>query len=87
MAKGEKVKINSKPSPQPSDESEMDSSDESSDEEANQFVSEMDKKSRDFIAWLIVELEKTQDTLTSERSELEALRLEVNQAESVIATL
>jgi hypothetical protein len=87
MAKGEKVKINSKTSPQPSDESEMDSSDESSDEEANQFVSEMDKKSRDFIAWLIVELEKTQDTLTSERSELEALRLEVNQAESVIATL
>jgi hypothetical protein len=86
MAKGEKVKINSKTSPQPSDESEMDS-DESSDEEANQFVSEMDKKSRDFIAWLIVELEKTQDTLTSERSELEALRLEVNQAESVIATL
>jgi hypothetical protein len=46
MAKGEKVKTNSKPSPQPSDESEMDSSDE----EANQFVSEMDKKSRDL--WL-----------------------------------
>jgi hypothetical protein len=83
MAKGEKVKINSKPSPQPSDESEMDSSDEFSDEEANQFVSEMDKQSRDFMARLIVELEKSQDTLISKRSELEALRLEVNQAESV----
>jgi hypothetical protein len=59
MAKGEKVKINSKPSPPPSDESEMDSSDESSDEEANQIVSEMDKQSRDFMARLIVELGKT----------------------------
>jgi hypothetical protein len=87
MAKGEKVKINSKPSPQPSDESEMDSSDEFSEEEANQLVSEMDKQSRDFMARLIVELEKSQDTLISERSELEALRLEVNQAVSVIATL
>jgi hypothetical protein len=55
-AKGEKVKTNSKPSPQPSDESEMDSSDEFSDEEANQLVSEMDKQSRDFMARLIVEL-------------------------------
>jgi hypothetical protein len=53
-AKGEKVKINSKPSPQPSDESEMDSSDDFSDEEANQLVSEMDKQSRDFMARLIV---------------------------------
>jgi hypothetical protein len=87
MAKGEKVKTNSKPSPQPSDESKMDSSDDFSDEEANQLVSEMDKQSRDFMARLIVELEKSQDTLISERSELEALRLEVNQAESVIATL
>jgi hypothetical protein len=43
MAKGEKVKINSKPSPSPSDESEMDSSDESSHEEANQLVSDTDK--------------------------------------------
>jgi hypothetical protein len=43
MAKGEKVKDNSKPSPQPSDESEMDSSDDSSDEEANQLVHEMDE--------------------------------------------
>jgi hypothetical protein len=66
MAKGEKVKINSKPSPQPSDESEMDSSDEFSEEEANQLVSEMDKQSRDFMARLIVELEKSQDTLISE---------------------
>jgi hypothetical protein len=65
----------------------MDSSDEFSDEEANQLVSEMDKQSRDFMARLIVELEKSQDTLISERGELEALRLEVNQAESVIATL
>jgi hypothetical protein len=87
MAKGKKVKINSKPSPSPSDESEMDSSDESSDEEANQLVSDMDKKSRDFMARLIVELEKTQDTLKSERTDLEALCLEVSQAESVIATL
>jgi hypothetical protein len=45
MAKGEKVKINSKPSPQPSDESGMYSSDDFSDEEANQLVSEMDKQS------------------------------------------
>jgi hypothetical protein len=87
MAKGEKVKINSKTSPQPSDESEMDSSYEFNDEEANQLVSEMDKQSRDFMARLIVELEKSQDNLISERSELEALRLEVNQAESFIATL
>jgi chromosome segregation ATPase len=87
MAKGEKVKIDTKTSPPPSDESEMDSSDESSDEEANQLVRDMDKQSRDFMARLIVELEKCQDTLRSERSELEALRLEVDQAESVIATL
>jgi predicted RNase H-like nuclease (RuvC/YqgF family) len=87
MAKGEKVKINSKPSPQPSDESKMDSSDEFSDEEANQLVSEMDKQYRDFKARLIVELEKSQDTLISERSDLVALRLGVNQAESVIDTL
>jgi hypothetical protein len=59
MDKGEKVKITSPP---PSDESEMDSSDESSDEEANQLVSDMDKQSRDFMARLIVELEKCQDT-------------------------
>jgi predicted RNase H-like nuclease (RuvC/YqgF family) len=87
MAKGEKVKTNSKPSPQSSDESKMDSSDEFSDEEANQLVSEMDKQSRDFMARLIVELEKSQDTLISKRSELEALNLDVNQADSVIATL
>jgi hypothetical protein len=87
MTKGEKVKTSSKPSPPPSDESEMDSSDASSDEEVNQLVSEMNKQSRDFMAKLVVELEKTQDILTSERSELEALRLEVSQAESVIATL
>jgi hypothetical protein len=83
MAKGEKVKISSKPSSPPSDESEMDSSDE----EVNQLVSEMDKQSRDFMAKLVVELEKSQDILTSERSELEALHLEVSQAEGVIATL
>jgi hypothetical protein len=87
MAKGEKVKNESKSSPPLSDESEMDSSDESSDEEANQLVSDMDKQSKDFMARLIVELEKCQDTLRSEISELEALRLEVSQAESVIATL
>jgi chromosome segregation ATPase len=87
MAKGEKVIINSKPSPPPSDESEIDYIDESSDEEANQLVSDMDKQSRDFMAKLIIELEKCQDTIRSERSELEALRSEVNQAESVIATL
>jgi hypothetical protein len=87
MAKGEKVKTSSKPSPPPSDESEMNSSDESSDEELNQLVSEMDKHSRYCMAKLVVELEKTQDILTSERSELEALRLEVSQAESIIATL
>jgi chromosome segregation ATPase len=88
MAKGEKVKTSSKPSPPPSDESEMDSSDESSDEdEVNQLVSEMDKQSRNYVAKLVVELEKTQDILTSERRELEALRLKVSQAESAIAIL
>jgi hypothetical protein len=55
MAKGEKVKTTSPPS---SDESEIDSSDEFSDEEANQLVNDMDKQSRDFMARLIVELEK-----------------------------
>jgi hypothetical protein len=78
MAKGEKVKIDSKSSSPPSDESEMDSSDESSDEKAIQLVSDMDKQSRYFMARLIVELEKCQNTLRSKRSELEALRLEVN---------
>jgi hypothetical protein len=87
MAKSENIKTSSKPSPPPSDESEMDSSDESSDEEVNQLISEMDKQSRDFMAKLVVELEKTQDILTFERSELEALRLEVSQAKSIIATL
>jgi hypothetical protein len=77
----------SKPSPPPSDESEMDSSGESSDEEVNQLVSDIDKQSKDFMAKLVVELEKTQDILTSERSELEALLLQVSQAGSVIATL
>jgi hypothetical protein len=56
-------------------------------EEANQLVNDMDKQSRDFMARLIVELEKCQDTLRSGRSEIEALRLEVDQAESVITTL
>jgi hypothetical protein len=86
MDKGEKVKISSKPSPPPSDESKMDSSDESSDDEVNQLVSDMHKQSRDFMAKLVVELGKTQNILTSE-SELEALCLEVSQADGVIATL
>lgn len=61
----------------------------------------MDNKSKAFIAKLVEELEKTQETLAnqeklyinskllleSERSEVEALRLEVDQAESVITTL
>jgi hypothetical protein len=60
----------------------------------------MDKKSKNFIAKLMEELEKTQATLAkqeklyvtckkalaSERSEVETLRLEVDQAESVIVT-
>jgi hypothetical protein len=65
----------------------MDSSDDFSDEEATQLVREMDEQSRDFMVRLIVELEKSQDTIISDRSEIEALCLEVNQAESVIATL
>jgi chromosome segregation ATPase len=65
----------------------MDSSDDTSDEETNQLVREMDEQSKDFMAKLIVELEKSQDTIISDRSEIEALCLEVNQAESVIATL
>jgi predicted RNase H-like nuclease (RuvC/YqgF family) len=61
----------------------------------------VNKKSKNFIAKLIEELEKTQATLAkqvklyvtfnkalaSERSEVETLRLEVDQAESIIATL
>jgi hypothetical protein len=61
----------------------------------------MDKKTRNFIAKLVDEVEKTQATLakqeklyitckealTSERSEVEALRLEVDQVESINATL
>jgi phosphoribosyl-AMP cyclohydrolase len=39
------------------------------------------------MAKMVEELEKTQDMLISERSELEALRLEVDQAEGIIATL
>jgi hypothetical protein len=106
MGKGEKVKPKSKPKPSPpsSDESDIDASDESSDEssddEVNNLISKMDKKSKNFIAKLMEELEKTQATLAkqeklyvtckkalaSERSEVETLRLEVDQSESVIVT-
>jgi uncharacterized phage infection (PIP) family protein YhgE len=61
----------------------------------------MDKKSKNFIAKLMEELEKTQATLAKQeklyvsckkalasgRSEVETLRLEVDQAESIIVTL
>jgi hypothetical protein len=47
----------------------------------------MDKQSRAFMAKLVEELEKPQYILTSERSEFEALQLEVNQVEGIIATL
>ena len=61
----------------------------------------MDKKSKNFIAKVVDELERTQATLAKqeklyvtckkalalERSEVETLRLEIDQAESVIATL
>ena len=103
MGKGEKVKPKSKPKPSPpsSDESNIDSSDESSDDEVNNLVSKMDKKSKNFIAKVVDELERTQATLAkqeklyvtckkalaSERSEVETLRLEIDQAESVIDTL
>jgi hypothetical protein len=87
MAKGEKVKSKSKSPPPPSDTSDIDSNDVSSDEEINDFVSKMDRKSRAFMDKMVEELEKTQDMLISERSELEALRLEVDQAEGIIATL
>jgi hypothetical protein len=78
MAKGEKVKPKSKPSSLPSDES--------SDEEIDQ-VSNLDKQSRAVMAKLVRELDKTHDVLISERSELGTLRLEVVQAEGIIATL
>ncbi|XP_025822376.1 uncharacterized protein LOC112898224 [Panicum hallii] len=104
MAKGEKVKqskLETKSTPPPSDLSDIDSSDESSDDEINNLVSKMDKKSRNFIAKLVEELEKTQailvkqeklyitckENLASERSEVEALRLELDQAETIQATL
>jgi hypothetical protein len=61
----------------------------------------MDKKSRNFIAKLVEELEKTQailakqqklyitckENLASDGSEVEALRLELDQAETIQATL
>jgi hypothetical protein len=104
MAKGEKVKqskLKTKSTSPPSDLSDIDSSDESSDDEINNLVSKMDKKSRNFIAKLVEELEKTQailakqeklyitckENLASERSEVEALRLELDQAETIQATL
>ena len=87
MAKGEKVKPKPKPSPPSSDSSDIDSSDESSDEEIDLLLGKMDKKSTAFIVELVRELEKTQDTLVSERSEVEALRLEVDQVGSIISTL
>jgi hypothetical protein len=87
MAKGVKVKSKSKPPPPPSDTSDIDSSDVSIDEEINDLVSKMDRKSRAFMAKMVEELEKTQDMLVSKRSELGALRLEVDQAEGIIATL
>ena len=103
MGKGEKVKPKSKPKPSPpsSDESDIDSSDESSDDEVNNLVSKMDKKSKNFIAKVVDELERTQATLAkqeklyvtckkalaSERSEVKILCLEVDQAKSVIAIL
>ena len=99
MGKGEKVKPKFKPksSPSSSDESDIDSSDD----KVNILVSKMDKKSKNFIAKVIDELERTQATLAKqeklyvtckkalaqERSEVETLRLEVDQAESVIGTL
>jgi hypothetical protein len=65
MGKGEKVesKTKTKSSPLPSDESDIDSSDESSDDEVNNLISKMDKKSKNFIAKLMEELDKTQATL------------------------
>ncbi|PUZ75712.1 hypothetical protein GQ55_1G226800 [Panicum hallii var. hallii] len=100
MAKGEKAKqfkLKTKSIPPPSDLSDIDSSDESSDDEINNLVSKMDKKSRNFIAKLVEELEKTQailakqeklyitckENLVSERSEVEALCLELDQAETI----
>jgi hypothetical protein len=58
MGKGEKVesKPKTKPSSLPSDESDIDASDDSSDDK-------MDKKSKNFIAKLMEELEKTQAIL------------------------
>ena len=96
MGKGEKVKQKKskpKPSPPSSDESDIDSSDESSDDEVNNLVSKMDKKSKNFIAKVVDELERTQATLAkqeklyvtckkalaSERSEVETLRLELTK--------
>ena len=79
----------------------IDSSDEFSDDEVNNLVSKMDKKSKNFIAKVVYELERTRTTLSkqeklyvtckkalaSERSEVETLCLEVDQVESVISTL
>lgn len=92
----------SKSSPSPTDESNIDTSDdESSDDEINNLVKKMDKKSKNFIFKLVDELEKTQATLAkqeklyitskealvSERSEVETLRLEVDEPKRIQATL
>ena len=68
MGKGEKVKPKSKPKPSlpSSDESNIDSSDESSDNEVNNLVSKMDKKSKNFIAKEVDELERNQATLAKQ---------------------
>ena len=63
MGKGEKVKPKSKPKPSPPSESDIDSSDESSDDEVNNLLSKMDKKSKNFIAKVVDELERAQATL------------------------
>ncbi|XP_066311139.1 uncharacterized protein [Miscanthus floridulus] len=64
MGKGEKVKPKSKHkiSPPSSDESDMDSSDD----EVNNLVSKMDRKSKNFIAKVVDELERTQATLAKQ---------------------
>jgi hypothetical protein len=74
MGKGEKVESKSKTkySPLPSDESDIDASDdstnESSDDEVNNLISKMDKKSKNFIAKLMEEFEKTQALLPNKRN-------------------
>jgi hypothetical protein len=103
MAKGEKVKSNSKPKPSlPSDisssDSDYSSDDESSDEEIDNLTKKLDSKTKLFITKLMEELESTHDELASREKTLikqedlyiaskEALALERGEVDNLCKAL